>query len=307
MPDFDVLTPAEEKSLKKHHYSQYKKYKTKKETYISNLNSWVENESQRKHAYRNVLRLRRQGEHFPKVEANADSMMEAYYWANKEENKQLITDFGKAETNALSKLSRLSGLKHAVSGLKEYVGNFFVAMNAYLRKDRDLSKMDAANKNIMTEKRIRNLNEAEESLNLQKMSHQLVTRRYVGKDALKFMFNCNDDHAAEEKLKQFIQTKASKPILEEKGFYSTAMYSTHQNEMFKSQVEIFILVEKGTKAVSIADTDIEQVKGEAELLLAPGTKFQLIDARQNSTYKPGDVKWRLYLKTIPQGDAGIPA
>lgn len=307
LPSFDVLTPKEEKSLKKKHHFQYKKYKTQKETYINNLNAWGENESMRKHAYRDLLRLRRQGEMFPKIESNADSMMEAYYWANKAENRQIITDLGKAETNALSKLSKLSGLKHAVTGLKEYVGNFFIAMNAYLRKDRDLSQMDEANKNIMTNIRIRNLNEAEESLKMQKMSHQLVTRRYVGKDALKFMLNCADDYAAEEKLKQFIQTKSSKPVLEEKGFYSTAMYSTNKNEMFKNQVEIFILVEKGTKAISIADTDIEQVKGEAELLLAPGTKFQLIDARQNSTYKPGDVKWRLYLQTIPQSDAGIPA
>ena len=126
LPSFDVLTPKEEKSLKKRHHFQYKKYKTQKETYINNLNAWGENESMRKHAYRDLLRLRRQGEMFPKIESNADSMMEAYYWANKAENRQIITDLGKAETNALSKLSKLSGLKHAVTGLKEYVGNFFI-------------------------------------------------------------------------------------------------------------------------------------------------------------------------------------
>ena len=90
--------------------------------------------------------------------------------------------------------------------------------------------------------------------------------------------------------------------MEEKGFTSTAMYVNQGNEEFKNKVEIIMLVEKGTKAISIAGTDIEKYD-EAELLLAPGTKYELIDIRENTKDKKKPV-WRIYMRTIPQEKEG---
>jgi len=306
-PDFDILTPAEEKSLKKHHAFRYLRYKKKKQAFIDKVGVWKQKDDLRRKAYSKLLKIRRSGENFPEVEPNADSMMEAYYWANEEENKQKITEFGQEETKAFLKMAKYSGFEDAKEGLTEYAAQYYVAYNDYLRKDRNIDKMENRNKSVMTADRLQHLEHADNALKLNKMSHQLVTHRYVKADALPFMLNTESQEDAEAVLQQFMQKKNKQYILQEKGFYSTGMYSTYMNEKFKSDIEIFILVEKGTRAVSVADTKLQMAK-EAELLLAPGTKFELVDVRKNSAYKrKGDVKWRLFLKTIPQSSDGIPA
>lgn len=311
LPEFDVLTPAEEKSLKKHSRRKFKRYIAQKDAYIQKLNAWGENEGQRKLAYREVIRLRRKGERYPDIEADAESMLEAYNWAEKAENKAEITNFGIEQTKALMELAKRSGCKHAKDGLKEYVGDYYQALNEYLRKDRKLDNVSAGNRSILSNKCIRNFEHAEDAIKMQKMSHQLVTHRYVAADALKFMFGGNSIQEAETLLDNYIkkEKKEEKLFVEEKGFSSTGMYSTPMNEGFRNQVEIFILVEKGTHAVSIAKVKEIEKYDEAELLLGPGTKFEVVDVRKNNEFNNAfkDVKWRLFLKTIPQKGDGVPA
>ena len=147
------------------------------------------------------------------------------------------------------------------------------------------------------------MRQALKAFEMQKMSHQLVTRRYVGSNVLRFMFGKNSEQEAIDFMRQWTSSKKQKICIEEKGFTSTAMYVNEGNEAFKNKVEIIMLVEKGTKAISIAGTDIEKYD-EAELLLAPGTKYELIDIREN-TQNTKDPIWRIYLRTIPQDGAGI--
>lgn len=307
LPNFEVLSPAEEKSLKKRHAFRYREYKKQKEAYIQKIDKWKDREILRQDSYRKLLQVRREGENYPNVAPNADAMMEAYSWANQEEIKKAITKYGQDETNAFLEVAKYSGFVKAEKGITEYAQQYYIAYNDYLRKDRNVDNMTEANKSTMTAKRIRNLEQADNALKLNKMSHQLVTHRYVKADALPFMLNTKSEADAEVVLEQFSKSKDKQHIIQEKGFYSTGMYRTHMNEVcFKSDVEIFILVEKGTRAVSIADTRLQMAE-EAELLLAPGTKFELVDVRKNSDYQKGDVKWRLFLKTIPQSSDGIPA
>jgi len=307
LPEFEVLSPAAEKSLKKRHALRYRKYKKQKEAYIQKIDTWKDKEILRQDSYRKLLQVRREGENFPKVEPNANNMMEAYLWANQEEIKQKITKYGQDETNAFLEVAKYSGFTKAEIGITEYAAQYYIAYNDYLRKDRNVDNMNEGNKSTMTEKRIQHLEQADNALKLNKMSHQLVTHRYVKADALPFMLNTKSREEAEAVLEQFTNNKDKQHIIQEKGFYSTGMYKTKMNEAcFKSDVEIFILVEKGTRAVSIADTRLQMAK-EAELLLAPGTKFELVDARKNNNYQDGDVKWQLFLKTLPQSGDGIPA
>lgn len=304
LPNFTPLTIEEEKSLKKRNRAKYVVYKVKKEQYIKHLNSWGENEGKRKQAYRQVLRIRRQGDAYPEIKPDVDSMTEAFYWA--EEHKERIKNLGIAETKALMKLAKYSQLEKAKAGLKNYVGDYYTYMNEYLRNGQKFELLsDESKKKLQEKDGLEKFRHAVNAFGMQKMSHQLVTRRYVGINTLRFMFGKANDQEAQSFMKQWMKEKDRKVYIEEKGFTSTAMYVNDGNEQFKNKVEIIMLVEKGTKAISIAGTDIEKYD-EAELLLAPGTKYELIDIRENSKDK-NIPTWRIYLRTIPQEKEGISA
>lgn len=304
LPDFQPLTLKEEKSLKKKKESEYKSYLEKKEGYIASLNRWGANEVKRKNAYRQVLRIRRDGDAFPEIKPDVDSMTEAFFW--EEDNKQIIKNLGIEETKALVRLTKYSQLEKAKDGLKNYVGDYYTQMNEYLRNGSNLELMSPVSRQKLQENDgMEKFKQALRAFEIQKMSHQMVTRRYVGSNVLRFMFGKNSEQEAIEFMRQWAKTKDQKICIEEKGFTSTAMYVNEGNESFRNKVEIMMLVEKGTKAISIAGTDIEKYD-EAELLLAPGTKYELIDIRENTQSTKNPV-WRIYLRTIPQDGAGIPA
>ena len=304
LPSFTPLTIEEENSLKKRNKAKYGVYKVKKEQYIKYLNSWGKNEAKRKQAYRQVLRIRRQGDAYPEIKPDVDSMMEAFFW--EEEHKDRIKNLGIAETKALMNLTGYSQLEKAKDGLKNYVGDYYTYMNDYLRNGQKFELLPKKSKEKLQEKDgLEKFRHAVNAFQMQKMSHQLVTRRYVGINTLRFMFGKANDQEAQAFMKQWMIEKNKKVYIEEKGFTSTAMYVNDGNEQFKNKVEIFMLVEKGTKAISIAGTDIEKYD-EAELLLAPGTKYELIDIRENSKEK-NKPTWRIYLRTIPQENEGLSA
>ena len=302
LPDFKPLTLKEEKSLKKRKEAEYRAYLEKKEGYIANLNRWGANETKRKNAYRQVLRIRREGDAFPEIKPEVDSMTEAFFWG--EDNQQIIKKLGIEETKALVRLAKYSQLEKAKDGLKNYVGDYYTQMNEYLRNGSNLELMSSVSREKLQENDgMEKFRQALKAFEMQKMSHQLVTRRYVGSNVLRFMFGKNSEQEAIDFMRQWTSSKKQKICIEEKGFTSTAMYVNEGNEAFKNKVEIIMLVEKGTKAISIAGTDIEKYD-EAELLLAPGTKYELIDIREN-TQNTKDPIWRIYLRTIPQDGAGI--
>ena len=301
LPSFTPLTTEEEKSLKKRKAAKYRVYKKQKERYIKQLNFWGENEVKRKHAYRQVLRVRRQGDAYPQIKPDVDSMTEAFFW--EDEHKERIKNLGIAETKALMELTKYSQLEKAKDGLKNYVGDYYTYMNEYLRNGQKFELLSKKSQEKLQEKDgLEKFRHAINAFSMQQMSHQLVTRRYVGINTLRFMFGTKDEQEAQDFMRQWVKEKEKKVYMEEKGFTSTAMYVNQGNEEFKNKVEIIMLVEKGTKAISIAGTDIEKYD-EAELLLAPGTKYELIDIRENTKDKKKPV-WRIYMRTIPQEKEG---
>ena len=86
--------------------------------------------------------------------------------------------------------------------------------------------------------------------------------------------------------------------------FATAPFSAGDNGIIG--IEFIIRCNKGTAAFNVED--ISLVGGESELLLAPGTKFRLIDAQLDgkADIKKGNKKsWKIYLETIPVSEEGV--
>lgn len=176
-------------------------YKTKKERYIKHLSLWGKNECNRKHAYRQVLRIRRQGDAYPEIKPDVDSMTEASFW--EEDQKERIKALGVEETNALMKLTQYSQLEKAKDGLKNYVGDYYTYMNEYLRNGQKFELLSEDSKEKLQEKDgLEKFRHAINAFHMQKMSHQLVTRRYVGINTLRFMFGTSNEQEAPEEVRR---------------------------------------------------------------------------------------------------------
>ncbi len=123
----------------------------------------------------------------------------------------------------------------------------------------------------------------------------------------------NGNNYSEEKIKNELlkRIKSKKEIiLQDKGYVSTSLpfatepFSAGDNGIIG--IEFIIRCNKGTAAFNVED--ISLVGGESELLLAPGTKFRLIDAQLDgkADIKKGNKKsWKIYLETIPVSEEGV--
>jgi hypothetical protein len=128
----------------------------------------------------------------------------------------------------------------------------------------------------------------------------------------------NPDEMTEEELKTALKEEFNKSklngtemIMTEKGFMSTSLPNATNN--FKAVsgsgkigIEFIILAKKGTPALNIST--VSSKPEEKELLLAPGTKFKVLDMQldgeANILYgKEGS--WKIYLSTISESEEGI--
>ncbi len=128
----------------------------------------------------------------------------------------------------------------------------------------------------------------------------------------------NPDEMTEEELKTALKEKfnesklnGTEMIMTEKGFMSTSLPNATSN--FKAisgsgkiGIEFIILAKKGTPAINVSTVSFKPQ--EKELLLAPGTKFKVLDMQldgeANILYgKEGS--WKIYLSTISESEEGI--
>lgn len=224
--------------------------------------------------------------------------------------------YGKRHTDLWQRHMELYGhdmhhwQKSPAACIKKYTGDYYVPMNAYLRGQDDL----AYDPLLKEQTEI-----AKETILKSKLSHTMVTRRSIKFDAIKYMIGAHTDKEAEAKLRT--AGEKNEPLLfGEKGFCSTAVGTRDlSSDQFRFDVEIIMRLPKGTSALPISENeDVESCYGEREILLAPGTKFEMLkveelsEAAQINEYsydyvKGKSPKWRIYLNALPRNDDGVPA
>ncbi len=128
----------------------------------------------------------------------------------------------------------------------------------------------------------------------------------------------NPDSMTAEELKEQLKEKFEKSkidgtemIMTEKGFMSTSLPSATANFSAKSGtggigIEFIILAKKGTPALNVSTVSFK--KEEKELLIAPGTKFKVLDMQLDGDAEILHGKkgsWKIYLASIPDSEEGI--
>ena len=136
-------------------------------------------------------------------------------------------------------------------------------------------------------------------MKLGRLPNDMAVQRNIDMDGLAAMLHMTEEEAAAY-LRQF--RPGSNTILQEKGFCSASL---RRGAYTDRQVELVILARKGSAAVPICGTELERVEGEEEILLAPGTKFRMMDAREVPNERGNGATWWVYLETLPMGGEGI--
>ena len=147
------------------------------------------------------------------------------------------------------------------------------------------------------------------------INRELVVRRAVdGVKTIAHMLGMQADKVSEEELKEFLKERMKSGedlIAQDKGFVSTSLpfaetpYAAGQ-EGGQIGIEFIIRCKKGTAAINVQS--ISNVKEEAEVLIAPGTKFKVVDAQLDgkADIMVGNKKsWKIYLESIPVSEEGI--
>ena len=100
-------------------------------------------------------------------------------------------------------------------------------------------------------------------------------------------------------------------IMTDKGFMSTAMPNATKNFDAESGsggigIEFIILAKKGTPALNVSTISFKPE--EKEIVIAPGTKFKVLDMKLDGDGKilhGNEKSWKIYLSTIPDSEEGI--
>ena len=144
------------------------------------------------------------------------------------------------------------------------------------------------------------------------LSRDLVSRRGVtGVATVAHMLGLeNADSMSEEDIKEALKEKinSGKPVtMMEKGFFSTSVKTTGYSagNSYNLGVEFIILCKKGTKGINY--TKLGSKGDERELMLCPGTKFEVVNSYFNDGTPDHDERkicegnkksWKIYLKTV---------
>lgn len=281
-PKFEKMTPAQKNSLskkqRKEHITEYAKH------------------SKRRGAVRKLLEQRRK---LPQREIEATpTVMEQALRQNRierrEENQETV-DIWKGIVNAYEVPMAVAGVRHYVAADISQMGKEeYRIMNAYLRADCDVKKMPKQLADGMTKELKKFVEQAVSGMKLIPLQQDKMVRRDVNYDIINRMLSTKSNEETDAVLDKFSREKGEL-IIEEKGFCST----TFDDQKYEDrEMQFFILAHKGTNGIPIEGTDLENV-GEKELLLAPGTKFRIIDAKKDGR------GWKLYMETIPMERDGI--
>lgn len=291
-PQFTEMPPVKRFTLDKKKRRKYEddlySYTNRKQNFERRHHKWEELRDKWPDAYQRMQKLQQIGNQMPDIEAAPDAMMQELY--NNVFNIGYLEKHHTEETATWAELAEMHGFAKAKDSIRGYLSSDYRIMNEYLRrKDFRPSGQEPTDKE-------KEIDQAAEAMKLHSLSQDMVVRRNVGMDALAGMLG-GFDHEVKEMLKDPVNSNA---ILTEKGFCSTTLTA----DFGKHDVEMIILAKKGTNGLWIHNSKGLDTRGEKEVLLAPGTKFQMVDAVKNKT--SGLPKWRIFLKTIPQNSAGIP-
>ncbi len=147
------------------------------------------------------------------------------------------------------------------------------------------------------------------------IKHDMIVRRAVKElKVMGEMMGLSDlDSISADELKKKLKEKfdnSSEMIVTEKGFMSTSMPDAGRffpaGDEYGIGIEFVILVKKGTPAVNVSKISTKPEEGE--LLIAPGTKFKVVDMQLDGegTITCGNEKsWKIYLASVPTSQDGI--
>ena len=232
---------------------------------------------------------------FDEIDDDMYSIDEAYQ--NRRDNPEVI----KAEEEIGRKqcevhMSTHRSFDHVV---KRYCFSEYNSINKKLRKGGNIDSSVESAINVMK---------------MHKTNRDMVVRRGVKNlNTIAFMMGLNNaGEINSEDLKSMLKEKfesGEKIIVSEKGFMSTALPHAKKNFDAGSTnlgIEFMILLKKGTSAVNVSSRSA--FKEEEEILLAPGTKFEIVDMQLDGDaeiYHGNKKSWKIYLKTIPDSKEGI--
>ena len=233
-----------------------------------------------------------------------DNMIEIErVFRERRENKEIIEaekEIGEKQVNLLLKSD-----KNAGKGIKTYTGTGYREMNSILRSGGKLKMQEAV---------------AQKVLSQQKLHRDMVVHRGVSNlNTLAHMLGLKNAATLKENdIKKILQDKFDnfeQMIVTEKGFMSTSM--PHAEKLFDAGtvdsigIEFMIVLKKGTPAINVSS--LSAIKTEQELLVAPGTKFEIIDMSLDAEdrdelaqiHKGNKKSWKIYLRSIPDSNEGV--
>lgn len=225
----------------------------------------------------------------PPIDATAEAM-EASFQENLQKKEQL-SEIALRSMNAWKKpglaFNRDSICSTPAMDIYAATGCGYLRMNTALREEQKVGDLDQKKDGDIFRMYAVQLRNGMKSAHI---PHDIVVRRGAGMDALAGMLGTTDVKQAKQMVQQHVTDK-KEMVLTEKGFCSTA---TMPNTGFGGQLELIILVRKGSQGINLGGAGHGK-QDEMELLLGPGTKFRLVDAKQGDK---GQTK--VYLETFPE-------
>ena len=306
-PTFRVLSAEEQSSMGKISRTVYRV------KHASCQKSFAAKQALGRTALAKMKRLHRNSAlYMPPIEATAEGLEGALDNNRYADFHKMIYSFNRHYLGYWADLAKANDLPQALQGLAAYsasanadqaamdgIDNFHV-MNSYLRNGRDLAKMPAGYRQRIDGRLQRLTDAAADGMKLARLPNDMAVQRNIDMDGLAAMLHLTEAEA-EAYLRDF--RPGSNTILQEKGVCSTSLCRGAYTDR---QVELVILAHKGSAAVPVCGTDLEHVEGEDEILLAPGTKFRMLEVREIPNENGTGATWRVYLETLPMGGEGIP-
>lgn len=191
--------------------------------------------------------------------------------------------------------------------IKRYTGNAYRSINGYLRTDKKfIPKYENDNKVVWDETRqfVKNLSSA-----LQKTTttEDIVLRRGTGIVALAVMLKGQNKEFLKQKSQKDFYENIDKPVLRKEVLkevknvnkknpivYDKGFLSTSYNNIFNNEVEMRILVPKGSKAGYVKS--LSNFASEEETILPANTLMKVLKINTDSSSK----KLIAYLEVVPK-------
>lgn len=232
-----------------------------------------------------IIEAQKEG-YYTEIEEDAKAIDEAYDKLKDDARyKTIESEIGKKEARKTRNNTRGFG-----QALSLYSGPYYGRINSSLR---------GGGRAILESDKLIN------GLRKNPLNRDLVCRRGVkGVKTLASMMGITDyDNMTVEEIKNAFLEKyntGEKVVLSDKSFMSTSLPYAESNfragDEFAIGIEFMILMKKGTPAMNIASLSLK--KDEAEVLVAPGTKFKVIKAELDgdaNIIEGTEKSWKIWL------------